>query len=228
MPLAIDVDVVQDSFLNLWESVLSYLPNLLGAIIVFFVGLLVAYAFRHIIVKLVELLKIDTLVQTLDINASFEHVGIRLHVGELLGWIVKWFFIVVALIAATDILGWDQVTDYLRQVVVYLPNVIIAVIILLAGILLSNFVQNIVKSAVEAAKLSSAQFLSGIAKWAILVFSFMAALVQLQIAPDLIRVLFTGLVAMLALAGGLAFGLGGRDHAGRLLDRLRKDISSEK
>jgi len=112
--------------------------------------------------------------------------------------------------------------------VLYVPNVIISVIILLAGILLANFVQRVVKSAVEAAKLQSADFLSGIAKWAILVFSFMAALVQLQIAQELIRVLFTGLVAMLSLAGGLAFGLGGKDHASRVLDRLRKDLSSER
>lgn len=228
MPLVIDVDVVQDTFLNLWESVIAYLPNILGALIVFLFGVLVAYVFRHVVVKVIELLRIDDLSHKLDLSTTLEKMGIRLHIGELLGWIVKWFFIVVALIAATDILGWDQVTDYLRQVVLYLPNVIIAVIILLAGILLANFVQNIVKSAVEAAKLQSAAFLSGISKWAILIFSFMAALVQLQIAPDLIRVLFTGLVAMLALAGGLAFGLGGRDHASKCLDRLRRDISSEK
>jgi hypothetical protein len=141
---------------------------------------------------------------------------------------VKWFFVIVALIAATDILGWEQLTSYLQEIVLFVPNVVIAVIILLAGILLSNFVQRVVKSAVEAAKLTSAGFLSGIAKWAILIFSFMAAFVQLEIAPDLIRVLFTGLVFMIALAGGLAFGLGGREHASKFLDRLKKDISSER
>jgi hypothetical protein len=113
-------------------------------------------------------------------------------------------------------------------VVLYIPNVIVAVIILLAGILLATFVRNVVKTAVEAAELASADFLSGIAKWAILLFSFMAALVQLQIAPGLINTLFTGLVAMLALGGGLAFGLGGKEHASRVLDRLRRDLSSEK
>jgi len=136
-------------------------------------------------------------------------------------------FIIIALIAATDILGWDQVTNYLQRVVLFIPNVIIAVIILLAGILLGNFVQRVVKTAVEAAHLASADLLSGMAKWAILVFSFMAALVQLQIAPELIRVLFTGLIAMISIAGGLAFGLGGKEHAHRFLDRLKNDISSD-
>jgi hypothetical protein len=206
----------------------AYLPNVLGAILVFLIGVIVAVVLRTVVEKLIALLRIDELARRLEITSQFEHIGLRLHIGKLLGWIVKWFFIIVALIAATDILGWEQITDYLGEVVLFIPNVIIAVIILLAGILLGNFVQNVVKSTVEAAQLSSAQFLSGISKWAIIVFSFMAALVQLQIAPELIRVLFTGLVAMLALAGGLAFGLGGKDHAHHLLNRLKKDISSER
>ena len=220
------VEVLQNSFLGLWESTIDFLPSLLGAIIVFLLGLIVASVLRKVVVKAIKLLRVDEMSSKLELKQTFQQHGIRLHIGNLLGWIVKWFIIIVSLIAATDILGWDQVTDYLKQVVLYVPNVIIAIIILLAGILLATFVRNMVKSAVEAAGLASADFLSGIAKWAILIFSFMAALVQLQIAPELINTLFMGLVAMLALAGGLAFGLGGREHAKRFLERLQKDISS--
>lgn len=221
-------DILQGPLLQLWETLVAYLPNLLGAIIVFIIGSIIAHVLQSVVVKVIALLRIDELAKRLEITSQFERVGLRLHIGALLGWIVKWFIIIIALIAATDILGWDQVTDYLQQVVLFIPNVIIAVIILLAGILLGNFVQNVVKTAVEAAKLSSADFLSGIAKWAILIFTFMAALVQLQIAPELIRILFMGLVAMLALSGGLAFGLGGQEHAHRFITRLKKDISSER
>ena len=220
-------EILQEPLLELWGTLVAYLPNLLGAIIVFLLGVIVALVLRSVVVKVVGILRIDEIARRLDISAQFERAGVRLHIGQLLGWIVKWFFIVIALIAATDILGWDQVTNYLEQVVLFIPNVIIAVIILLAGILLANFVQSVVKSAVDAAQLSSSGFLSGISKWSILIFSFMAALVQLQIAPELIRVLFTGLVAMLALSGGLAFGLG-KEHAAKFLTRLKKDISSDK
>lgn len=226
--MAYSSEVLQGPLLELWETLVAYLPNLLGAIIVFLIGVVVALVLRSVVVKVILLLRVDELAKRLEITSQFERAGLRLHIGSLLGWIVKWFIIIIALIAATDILGWDQVTNYLQQVVLFIPNVIIAVIILLTGILLANFVQNVVKTAVEAAKLSSADFLSGVAKWAILVFTLMVALVQLQIAPELIQVLFTGLVAMLALAGGLAFGLGGKDHAQRFLNRLQKDISSER
>ncbi len=221
-------ELLQGPLLELWETVVAFLPNLLGAILVFLIGLIVALVLRSVVVRVVALLRIDDLAAKLDIKNQFDKAGVHLHIGHLLGWIVKWFLIVVALIAATDILGWGQITSYLEEVVLFIPNVIIAVIILLAGILLANFVQNVVHSAVEAAKLESAKFLSGISKWSILIFSLMAALVQLQIAEDLIRVLFTGLVFMLALAGGLAFGLGGKEQAAKFLTRLKKDISTEK
>jgi hypothetical protein len=198
----------------------------MGAIVVFLLGLIVAAVLRGVVVKVIDVLKIDELAKKFELRQAFENYGLRLHIGHVFGWIVKWFIIVVALIASTDILGWNEVSVYLRSVVAYIPNVIVAVVILLAGIVLATFVQRVVKSAVEAAKLESANFLSGIARWAILIFTLMTALNQLRIAEDLIGILFTGLVAMLALAGGLAFGLGGKEPAARFLDRLRKDISS--
>ncbi len=220
-------DVIQSSFQSLWLGFAEFFPKLLGAIVVFLIGVLVAVALKGLIVRVSGLLRLDALAEKLDLKGSMAKAGITLKVGELLGWLVKWFVVIAALIAATDILDWPQITDFLKQVVLYVPNVVISVVILLAGILLANFVRNVVHQAVKAAGLTSADFLAGIARWAILLFTFMAALVQLQIAEQLIQMLFAGLVAMLALAAGLAFGLGGKDNAARFLDRLRKEISSE-
>ncbi|KKW44513.1 MAG: CmpX protein [Parcubacteria group bacterium GW2011_GWA2_56_7] len=219
------IAIVQEAFADLWASILLFLPRLVGAVVVLLVGLFVSWLLKRLIERVSNLLRLDDLAVKLELKRMLEHAGIRLNVAALLGWIVKWFFIVVTLVAAADVLGWNQLTSFLTDVVLYLPNVIIAVVILLVGILLANFVRNLVHTTVEAAKLHSAPFLSGISKWAILLFSFMAALVQLGIAQDLIRILFTGLIAMLAIAGGLAFGLGGREAATRFLNQLRRDIS---
>lgn len=227
MTNVVDISVIQGSVVEVWKGILSYLPQVVGAILVFLLGLLVANVLKTVIVKIVNLLKLDDLARRFELTQAFEKHGLKLNVANLFGWIVKWFFIVAALIAATDILQWNEVTDTLQKLLLFIPNVIIAVIILLGGIMLANFVQRVVKSSVEAAKLTSADFLSGVARWAILIFAFLAALNQLNIASELINTLFTGIVAMLALAGGLAFGLGGKDHASRVLDRLRKDISSQ-
>ncbi|MFH1632295.1 MAG: hypothetical protein ABIA47_04775 [bacterium] len=220
------IDVLQAAFVGLWAAVVLFLPKLLFALIVFLLGLLVANLLRSVVVRLVKAIKLDELMEKLDVKKAFIKAGIKLDVAAFLGWLVKWFIIILALIAAADALEWDQITIFLSQVVSYLPNVIISVIILLVGFILGNFVQTIVKSALEAAKMESAGFLAGLSKWAIIVFSFMAVLVQLGIAYTMIMTLFTGFVAMVALAGGLAFGLGGRDHATRVLNKLSKDLKS--
>lgn len=220
------VDVLRTAFVDLWAAIVLFLPKLALAIVVFLLGLLVAHLLKTAVVRLVEVMKIDDLMERLEVKEFFSGMGIKLNVGYFLGWLVKWFIVIFALIAAADVLEWDQITVFLNEVVSYLPNVLIAVIILLVGTVLANFVNGVVKSALEAAKMENIGFLSNVAKWSIIVFSFMAALVQLGIAESLIQVLFTGFVAMIALAGGLAFGLGGREHASRALDKLYRDLSN--
>ena len=220
--------VLQSAFIELWAALVLFLPNLLFAVIVFFVGLLVAHLLKTLVVRVIQLLHVDELMLKLEVTPFFGRAGVKLDVAEFLGWMIKWFIVIVALIAAADAMGWTQVTMFLSTVVSYIPNVIISVIILLVGFVLANFVQEVVKSALDAAHLSSSHFLAGISRWAIVIFSFMAALVQLGIAQSLIQVLFTGFVAMIALAGGLAFGLGGREYAARVLEKLSRDLSDRR
>lgn len=220
------VDILRVAFVDLWAQVMLFLPRLAFSAIVFILGLVLAQVLKSIVVRMVKMLKVDELMVKLEVTDLFQKMGIKLDVAGLLGWIVNWFVIIFALIAAADILGWNQITIFLNAVITdFLPNVTIAIIILLVGVLLANFVQGVVTTAIKASKLESVYFLSGVAKWSIIVFSFMAALVQLGIAANLIQVLFTGFVAMIALAGGLAFGLGGREHASRALDHIKRDLT---
>ncbi len=213
------------AFIDVWASAILFLPKLLLAVVVFLVGLLIAQVLKATVERVVKALKIDDALHRLEVAPLFARTGMTLDVGLFLGWLVKWFVIIFALIAAADVLDWDQITVFLNEVVAYLPNVLIAVIILLVGTVLAGFVHSVVRAAILSANMRSAGFLAGVAKWSIIVFSFMAALVQLGIAESLIQVLFTGFVAMIALAGGLAFGLGGREHAAKVLDGLKKDLS---
>ena len=126
--------------------------------------------------------------------------------------------------AATNILRLDQVTEFLGTVVFYLPNVIVAAIILLIGILVAKFLEGLVRASVKAAGLVSANFLSALTKWAVFVFAFLVALAQLKVAEDIIRIIVVGFVAAAALAIGLAFGMGGIKHADEIIGKLRKKI----
>ncbi len=128
-------------------------------------------------------------------------------------------------ITTADALKLYPVTEFLNRVLSYSPSVIAAVGILLVGVLLGNFLGNIVKGAVKAAEIKYADILGAVTKYVILVFSVLAALIQLGIATSLIQILVQGVVGSIAIAAGLAFGLGGKDAASEILEKVKKDLS---
>ncbi len=220
-------EVVTASLQTLWTGFISFLPSLLGAVIVFLIGWLIAALLGRLAGQLVGVLRVDQVLGKMGFKRSLDKAGLKLDSGKFVGELVKWFFIIVFLMAATDILDLPQVTDFLHQVLLYIPQLIVAVLILLAAVLISNFLQKLVKASVEAGGLGGASFLSGITKWAIMVFAFLAALLQLGIVPSLIQTLFTGLVAALVIGFGLAFGLAGKDVAMQILDKLKRDVTGQ-
>ena len=138
-----------------------------------------------------------------------------------MGTLVKWFVIIVFFVAALDILNLDQATAFLNGIVLsYLPQVIVAVLILFGGFILASVIEKVVVAAVKASSMGSASMLGRFSYFAIIMFTALAALNQLQIAPELVQLLFAGLVFGLALAFGLAFGLGGRDAAAHYLKHV--------
>ena len=207
-----------------WADLVASLPQILGALAILFFGTLLAATLGLIAARLVRVMRLDQITQQLKLNEAMAKVGFReFRVSRLIGWLVKWFFVVVVFITAADVLGWTQLTAFLTDVARYLPKVMVAVLILLAGTVLANFVSDVTRRGVQATQLVHPGVLAAVAKWVILSFAVMAALVQLEIAKELTQTLFTGLVGMLALAGGLAFGLGGKDLAKDFLDKLRRD-----
>lgn len=220
--------VIIASFQNIWFGVISFLPNLLAAIIIFLVGWLVGSVLGKWIAHLIRSLKIDNALREVGTDEALSRAGLRLNVGAFIGGLVKWFIVVVFLVAAAEVLGMQQITGFLRTIVLaYLPNVIVAAIILVIAALIATAIQKIVASSAMAAGVHSARFLGGLVKWAIWIFAILVALSQMGIGTDIINILIIGVVSMLALAGGLAFGLGGREAAGRYLDRITREVHHE-
>lgn len=220
-------EVLALSFRELWGGVLAFVPQLVVALVVFIIGWIIAVALGKVVEQIIKAIKVDMALRSLGVEEAVSRAGMKLDSGAFIGGLVRWFFILVFLFAAIDVLGLTQVTEFLRSVVLtYIPQVIVAALILVAAALLAEVTENVVEGSARAARLPSAGFLGGIAKWAIWIFALLAALYQLGIAGPLVQTLFTAFVAMLALAGGLAFGLGGKDMAARYLERLREDISN--
>lgn len=217
-------DVVRTSLLTLWGNVAGFLPRLIAAIVVFLVGWLIAVLLGKLAWHIIRLIKLDSALDKVGFKKVWERSGYKLNSPYFFYELVKWFFIVVFLMAATNILGLVQVTEFLRSVVYYLPNVFIAAFVIIIGVLVARFLEGVVRGSVKAAQLVSANLIGLFIKWAVVIFSVLVALNQLQVAQQIIGIVITGLVAAGALALGLAFGLGGRQHADEFISKMRKHV----
>lgn len=215
--------IILNSFQNIWMSFVTRIPAIVGAIAVFIVGLIVAAGVGAVVEKLFESVKLDRFLGKTGITPHLERAGLKLRGAYFLGRLTYWFILVVFLLAASDILQLSTFSAFLTSVLAYIPNVIAAVLILLAALVIGNFLRRIVMASVMSARLHAGRFLGTLAWWSVVVFGLLAALVQLNIASEIINSILTGIIAMIALAGGIAFGLGGKDYANHLMGKF-KDV----
>jgi len=180
----------------------------------------ITYVFWGLILLLIPifLLILCTIMpKELDISGNFRAV--------LAGFSTIYILIGV-FIAAAEILGLTQVSAFLYgSVFPYFGNVIVAIAILLIGIIAANFLSNLIHATLSAGEMHSAHALAAVARWSVIIMAVLTAMAQLRVATQFIENLFTAIVAMLAIAGGIAFGLGGKDHARKVLDAVERDLN---
>jgi len=220
-------DSLSLSFGGLWGGVASFLPNFILAIVVFVLGLFVASMVGRVVEKVFESVKLDSFLSKIGLTPYFERAGMQLKSARFLGRLVYWFVVVVFLVAVSDSLRLFTLSDFLRELLNYIPSVVVAALMLLATVVLANFAKKVVIASVSGAKLHAAKFLGAVVWWAIMVFGIISALPRLGIDLMILNALVTGLIAMIALAGGLAFGLGGKEYASHLISKF-KEVTEDK
>jgi hypothetical protein len=226
MPLNTWGEVLTVSFQNLWVGVVNFVPYLVVALVILIVGWLIGVLFGRAVWQVFKSLKVDDALRRAGFESFLRRGGINLDSGAFIGGLIKWFVIVVFLIAAFNVLGLDQVNLFLHEVVLsYLPRVIVAALILIVAGVIGDVTQRVVVASAKTAGVSSAHFAGSVAKWAVWVFAILVALSQLGIAATFSQTLFTGVVIALSLAVGLSFGLGGQEAAGKFIERLRGEMS---
>ncbi len=213
------------SFHDIWSGFAYYGVQIVLALILVIIGLLIASLLDQLVTSLVRATRVDAVIRKTGAERYFSRAGIRLDIGKFIGSVVKWFVILVVLIQALSMLSLDAVTAFLQNILHYLPNVFVAVLILIAGIVIGEAMNKVVVSGAKAAQLGRVHLLGSVTRWAIWLFAVIVALYQLGIAAVFSETVFTALVAALALAFGLAFGLGGQQAAAEIIGEIRHNIS---
>lgn len=208
-----------------WLGILSFLPGVILAIVILIIGVVIANLVGKSVAHVINMTKVNNLLEKTAIKDWTNKAGYHLNVGGLVGWLIKWFFILAFLVGSFNVLGLSEVNMFLQQIVLfYLPRVIIAVLIVVVGSVLAEIASKAVSGSARVADVASASLAGTIAKWAIWITTIIFALNQLGIGQELVQTLWVAIVAALALAFGLSFGLGGKDHAAKVLDRVSDAI----
>jgi len=217
-------DVTILAFQNLWQGFLNFIPVLIGAIIVFVIGWFISVGVGKLITEILKKAKFNQIFEKGGWKTALAKAEIKVDASGFIGAIVKWILVIVFLLAAVEILGLPQFADFLRSVLGYLPNVVVASLIFVVTVIVVDIVEKLVRASVEGIKVGYGQVVSAIVRWSIWVFAILAILHQLGIARPFMEILFTGLVAMLVISLGIAFGLGGKDVAAEILQDLKRKL----
>jgi hypothetical protein len=209
---------------NALNLLLEFIPKLVGFLVILLVGWIIATAVSKAVTFLLRKIGFDRLGQRIGLQRFEQNMGVHMDAAGILGMITYWFLFLIFLVPAADALGIPSVSAILNELVAYIPNVFVAILVLFLGALAATVVADLVRGATASANMGSPNLYANIARYAIIGFAVIVALEQLKIAPEIMNILFTAVVGAAALATGLAFGLGGRDTARRLLERTEGNV----
>ena len=205
-----------------YGSISNMAPYILGALIVFIYGLILAELVYRGLIAMSKKLKLEYIAEKVGLEHYLKRTKAKITSSHVIAKTVKGYLIFVFFVEATKIAHLTQVADFLTSIISYVPNVIIAIFIMLIGMRVGNTMNSLIRTSLSFAQSNTANVLGIAAKYVIFIFAVLAALSELAIAEILIQSLFIGFVAMLTLAGGLAFGLGGKDIVKELLEAIKK------
>lgn len=206
------------SFRDAFSMILGAIPRILGFIVIVAIGWFVSSLVARGVMGLLRAIRFDELMQRSGLADFMNKMGTGTDSAGIVAGVVKWIVRVVVLLVAFDVLGLPAVSDVMRQLLLWLPNLVVAIFVLFVGGIAARALGNIVRGATAEGGFANPETLANVTRTTVWAFAIVVAINQLGIATNLINTLFTGLVAALAIAFGLAFGMGGRDLASRSLE----------
>ena len=210
------------------SQISQFLVNVLLVVIILIIGWIIAKIIKTLVTKLLRAIKLDQLSDQINLDSVLAKGGISYSLSELIGVICYWLALLITFVVAINAIGLTVAADLLNRIVLYVPNIIAAVFILILGMFVATLLSNIVKTAANNAGVSQAKLLGKIVEVVVIIFAVAITLEQLGIATKIIELAITVVLASLGLGAALAFGLGCRDLAAKYISELIESIKSKK
>ncbi len=196
---------------------LAAVPKIIGFLVILIIGWLIASALAGLVANILRSVRFNELAQRSGFSGFVSNMGMRTDAAGFVATATKWFVRLIVLTVAFDALGLPAVSQVLQQILLFIPNLVVALVVLIIGGLLANALAGVMRGATGSAGLGNPELLANLARFAVWGFAIIIAVNQIGIASTLVNTLFMGFVGALALATGLAFGLGGRDTAAEMV-----------
>ncbi len=209
---------------TLCKNLTEISPPIFWAGLVLLAGVIIAKWAEKISVVFLDKIRLNQLLKRVGLEETLTKIDTRLNAPKVLGEIVQWFFVILFLMASASILGLAQLSQILEKIIGYFPNIFISALIFIVAAFLSDFSQKIVIGTLEEEKITYSRFLGKTIRWTIWLFAILIILYQLHITPSLILAIFIGIIFTISLALGIAFGLGGKDLAAKILKELEEKL----
>ncbi len=215
-------DVFVASLNSFGSEVAAFVPKLFAALLLLLIGWMLAKLARTGVTKLLRLMNFERATEKSGLESFLKHAELEVSIASILGNLAYWLVILVMIVFVANSLGLHVVADLFNQVVLYIPNVIVAILVLVFGTILARFINRLVFAWLSNMEFEGALTVSTFSEYAMMVFVFFMAMEQLQIANELLTAAFVIAFGAVGLAFALAFGLGGRDWAARVIEEHTK------
>lgn len=209
------------------SEIVVYVPRIFGALVIFLVGLAIAKMLKRVVVKLLEAMRITSLVQNTPVEHFLKNADATHKIEEIIGSIFYWIMMLIVLHTTVAVLGLNTVSFVLDKLLFYLPHVFSSVIVLVFGVLLAGVVESVVKGSIRSIDGKASRLLGKLSSYLVVTLAILASISELGIASDFIMVILIGVVATMSLGFGLAIGLGGQDVVRKMLDNWYSQFQKE-
>lgn len=215
---------VRDVLQNTWDRIVDFAPNIVGAVIIALIGAIVGMILGYVVTRILQAVRLQSLADQSRFTDVLRRAKLRTDVSEFTGAFVKWVVILAFLIPAAAVLKVEGAREFFEGILLYVPKVLGVAVFVIFGALLTDVLAKLARVSVDSMGLTLGKVIDALVRWSLYIFIAITAMFALGVAREFIVIMFTGLIAALAIGFGLSFGLGAQTHMNDLVKRIRDDL----